>query len=210
MDITLVGTGIVAVVCAVVAYFFMRGKSEREVELLRPRDSRGHILKVVQETDIGLMCKKVKGVTHRFIKAGKGWTFDMGGHMVTRFFGIEGKAYTALVKQSGTENVSVAEYLKWLWGNKFYSQIPEQQRHTVETDIVGITVSIDPFDPKSVGPELPSLSADDVHDQDDNTMLSRFASSTGGEKGGTSWIPFIVSFVLGAMVMFFLMSRGVV
>jgi hypothetical protein len=191
-----------------IAYLFLHGKSERLVELLRPRDSRGQILQVVQETDIGLLCKKVQGVTHRFIKVGQGWTYDIGGKMVTKFFGIEGKAYTGLIKDSGAENVSVSSYLKWLWGEKFYATVPEPQRRTVETDVVGITVAIEPVDTE--GTSLPLISADDIHDQEDNAMLTRFAASTSPKEGGKSWIGYVVSFLLGASLMFFLVSRGLV
>ena len=186
-------------------YYF---RPEKRVELLRPRDSRGQVLRVSQETDLGLMCKKVKGVTHRFIKVGRGWTFSLGGKMVTKFFGIEGKAYTGIPRDSGPVEVPVSEYLKWLWGEKFYNVIPEEQRRTVETEAVGIIVAIDPIEEEEHN--LPTISADDIHDQDDNVMLGRLARSSGDRAGPRSILNYVLAFTLGLASMFFLVTKGLV
>jgi len=194
-----------AVIIGIAIYIVISLKPEKRVELLRPRDSRGRVLPVVEETDLGLTCKKTGGVTHRFIKAGRGWTFNVRGKMITKFFGMEGRAYTGIIKGDEIVNVSIAEFLKWTWGPKFYEAIPEQQRQSVETDVQGITVEVQRVNEDEFG--LPTLRSDDVHDEDESVMIRRFAKGAQESKPG-SYINYVATGLIGALIMYMAVSQG--
>lgn len=188
-----------------VFYMYSHFKPEKYVELLRPRDSRGKKLSVTQETDLGIVTRKSGGVVHRFIKKGRGWVFNIGGKMVTKFFGIEGTAYTGKPKGDEIENVPVKDYLIFLWGEKFYKSVPAAQRKTVETDVVGITVDITRVDTKK--DDLPALTADDINSEDDRRVLEALAGA--GERSvKQSLYQWLVPFFLGAAVIYFVIKQG--
>lgn len=180
-------------------------RPEKRVELLRPRDSRGKVLTVIQETDIGLTCKGVKGVVHRFIKAGRGWTFNVNGKMITKFFGIEGSAYTGLIRGDDIVRVSVPEFLKHTWGPKFYDAIPTQQKQAIETDVEGITIEALRIDEEEA--QLPRLRSADVFDEDESIMIRRFAKGV-QEKGPVSFVNYVISTGVGALLMYMAIGQG--
>lgn len=198
---------LVIIAISSIGYVFLFIKPTKKVLLLRPRDHRGKSLSVVQETDLGLSCKPIKGVTHRFLKIGSSWVFNEGGRMVTRFFGIEGTAYTAIVRAGAMVNISVKEFLIFLWDEKFYNAIPESQRKKVETDVIGITVKISEIIEEEEG--LPTLTSSDINDEDDNLILSKIAKP---QKINTSQaiMSTIVNFMLGAALMYFVIKQGYV
>jgi len=180
-------------------------RPEKRVELLRPRDSRGRILPIVEETDLGLTCKRTGGVTHRFIKAGRGWIFNVRGKMITKFFGIEGRAYTGMVRGDEVVNVSISELLKWAWGEKFYAAIPVQQKQAIETDVYGITIEVQRIDEDEFG--LPTLRADDVNDEDESVMIRRFAKGAQDAKPA-SYVNYVATGLIGALLMYMAMGQG--
>lgn len=188
-----------------IGYVLIFIKPTKKVMLLRPRDHRGKSLSIRQETDIGLACKAIKGVTHRFIKIGPSWVFHEGGRMITRFFGIEGTAYTALARGDAIVNVSVKEYLEFLWGEKFYKAIPEAQQTKVETDVIGITIKISEIDEDEKG--LPTLTSSDINDEDDNLILSKIAKPQ-KQKTSQAIMNTIINFALGAALMYFIVKQG--
>jgi len=190
-----------------ILYVIIFIKPVKRVLLLRPRDRRGKSLTVTQETDLGLVCKPSKGVTHRFIKVGPSWVFHEAGRMITRFLGLEGTAYTAIAKGGDIVNVSVKEFLIFLWDEKFYKEIPPVQREKVETDVIGITIKVQAIDEDEAG--LDTLTADDINDENDNIVLSKIAEP---QKTSTSQsiINNLIWLMLGAAVMFFAVTKGMV
>ena len=193
------------VCCAIIIYVLAFIKPTKKVLLLRHRDRRGKTLNVTQETEIGLLCKAIKGVTYRFFKFGPSFVFQEGGHMVTRFFGVEGTAYTGVARSTGEENISVKDFLIFLWGEPFYKGIPLVQRQKVEEDRVGITIEIDKVDEEENG--LPTLTASDINDENEAIVLGKL---TPKQKGSTSdsVIKTITTFLLGAAVMYFAVTKG--
>ncbi len=203
---------IVNILLAVVAfssifYVILFIKPTKKVLLLRPRDRRGQSLSVVQETDLGLVCKPIKKVTHRFIKVGPSWVFHETGRMVTRFLGLEGTAYTALAKGDDIVNISIKEFLEFLWGKEFYSAIPEVQKGKVETDVIGITIKVQKIDEEEAG--LNPLTADDINDENDNIVLSKIAEPQKTDLS-QNIIKNLMWLMLGALGMFFITTRGVI
>lgn len=203
---------IINILLAVVAfssifYVILFIKPTKKVLLLRPRDRRGQSLSVVQETDLGLVCKPIKKVTHRFIKVGPSWVFHETGRMVTRFLGLEGTAYTALAKGDDIVNISIKEFLEFLWGKEFYGAIPEVQKSKVETDVIGITIKVQKIDEEEAG--LNPLTADDINDENDNIVLSKIAEPQKTDLS-QSIIKNLMWLMLGALSMYFITTRGVI
>ena len=133
----------VAAVVLVIPIMVMRYKPVKKVELLRPRDRRGQTLTVNRETDLGVECKKSGDFIYRFIKAGPSWVFNQGGRQITKFFGIEGTAYTGIPKGDDITLSSISELLRFIWGDKFYDAIPSKQKDAVEKDKWGITINVE-------------------------------------------------------------------
>jgi len=186
-------------------FFIMSIKPKKELLLLRPRDRRGEELPIYQETEIGLFCKGAKNVTYRFFKFGPSWIFNKGGRMITRFFGIEGTAYTGVARSTGEENISVKDFLIFLWGEPFYKGIPLVQRQKVEEDRVGITIEIGKVDEEEHG--LPTLSASDINDENENVVLGKLTPKQKGSTGDTL-MKTIMAFFLGAFIMYFVRGQG--
>lgn len=169
--------GIAVIITALIFYIifkvFLKAKPRKEVLLLRPRDRRGEALPVTQETDRSLKCGKSNPI-HRFIKVGAGYVFNIGGTMVTRFFGIEGSAFTATLG-SGLMKGTIPDYLREVWGKEQYEKIPLDMRSPLESGKIGIIIEPEPISGKEHG--LPDLTSDEVDDESDHVMLSRIAAA---------------------------------
>lgn len=161
------------VILCLVAYLIISRRPTKEVLLLRPRDKRGLVVPIAQETDLGLICKKTGGIMRRFLKAGCAWTFTIRGKVVTRFIGLEGTAYTAILKGKEIVNISLEEALRIVWDDDFYDKIPPERKEAVEKDKWGITIEVSPIVEEEEG--LIPMSSDDLHDADDDVVLSKIA-----------------------------------
>jgi len=188
-----------------IGYVILFLKPTKKVLHLRPRDHRGKTLTVSQETDLALTCKPKKGVSHWFIKYGPSYVFNEGGRMVTRFFGIEGTAYTAIAVYDELIKVSVKEFLEACWGNKFFKLLPEKQRKIIEEDRVGITIELQKIDAEDVG--LPTLTSSDINDEGEQIILSKISSP---KKTNTSQtiMASLTTFLLGAALAYFVVKQG--
>lgn len=171
-------TGILALVIVAAGFilvfrFLSRAKPTREVLFLRPRDRRGERLVITQETDLSVACERSNPV-HRFIKAGAGYTFKEGGRMVTRFWGIEGTAYTGVLQNARDIKMSISVFLRELWGDRFYDRMPTEQKKQVEEHKIGVTIAPVPIIEEEYG--LPTLTSDDVNDEGDAVVLQRISN----------------------------------
>jgi len=167
-------TGIIALIvtAAILGWglkLILQARPRKEVLFLRPRDRRGEILEVTRETDRSLICEKSNPL-HRFIKTAPGYTFIDGGKPVTRFWGIEGTVYTALIKGGEEIRMKLTDFLRDAWG-KTYDKMPEKLKKLVEN--VDVIVEPVPIKPEEHG--LPTLSSDEINDEADAIMLSRLA-----------------------------------
>ncbi len=198
---------VVVLVCGGTVAFVMGRLPKKEVLHLRPRDKRGESLTISDETDLGLICKKKRGGgVNRYIKRGSGWVFNEAGRMVTRFFGIEGSAYTAYAKE-GNEitDITIPQYLRFLWTDKFYEMVPAEKRRAIESDVIGMTIA-----PKAVNYEaedLPHLTTDMINDEDDSRMLQKFVESN-QPKTSADMMRLIFAALLGAFAMYFIVKQG--
>lgn len=197
----------VLIVLGVAVIFTLRSRMPRkEVMHLRPRDKRGEAFKVSDETDLALICNMKNGSVNRYIKRGCGWVFNEKGRMVTRFFGMEGTAYTTEAKGNDIFKVPVSKFLKSYWGETFYNQIPEKQRRAVETDVIGIT--IEPTKIEEEEYELPNLTTEQINDEDDAQMLKKFVQQHREKTTAQDVYRIVIVFVLGFLSAFFVLTKG--
>jgi len=201
---TINGMLAMALISLIGGYLFIelyKKMPSKEVLLLRPRDMRGLHVPVTKETDIGLTCKKVKGVPRAFLKAGPAWTFAKGGKITTRFLGIEGTAYTAVVK-SGKKIIStLAETVHLLWGDDFYSKIPKKQKDQIEKTKWGVTVEVE-----KVRKDDDTRSTD-IHQDDDETVLSAIAKVQKSTKKAEIY-QFLIGLAIGLLGMYLIIGQG--
>ena len=148
------------------------GKTKKEVMFLRPRDKRGEKLIVTKETDRSILCEQSDPI-HRFIKVGSSFIYKDGGKTSIRFFGIEGSAYTAMLKPEDPVSIPVVQFLQTLWGAKIYNALPQKMKDAVEKDKLGITIEPTKINADDLG--LDKLTSDDVNDEGDATILQRLA-----------------------------------
>ena len=106
----IIAIGGTAVLILLLFMFTNKSKVTKEVMFMRPRDKRGEKMNITRETDRSILCEQTNPV-HRFIKIGPAWTFKDGGHTSYRFLGIEGSAYTAMLKEAATIKLTVREDL---------------------------------------------------------------------------------------------------
>jgi len=156
-----------------IIWFFIRARPRKEVLFLRPRDRRGERLIITKETDRSIVCGRSNPVK-RFIKIGPGYAFNEGGKMVTRFWGIEGLAYTAGLEGDDPVKMSIPEYLRVVWGKRFYESVPPKQRAAIERDHIGVIIEPVPIKP----PGFRHLTSEDIDDEADAVILSRIAKAT--------------------------------
>lgn len=170
IDAVSIGVIIITITIVFIAFSSASKKHRKEVLFLRPRDKRGETLKVTRETDRSLWCE-LSDPVHRFIKVGPAFDFIDGKRVVTRFFGIEGSAYTASLGNPVGVKMSVDDFLKNVWGEEVYNKLPQKLRDVVEKGKFGITI-----EPKEIiSEDLPRLTSDDVNDEGDAVILNRLA-----------------------------------
>ena len=152
----------------------------KRVELLRPRDHRGEELKIEKETIVGVQCKPEKGSVMRFLKYGPSYVFNLGGKMLTRFYGIEGSVYTVRMEYLNSIQQSLEKHLRFLWGDAEYNKMPQPLRKAVEDDRVGVTISFDmPTQTTGGDGEIATgLSSQYLNEESDATILGQIAEKT--------------------------------
>ena len=150
-----------------------KAPQKNEVLFLRPRDKRGERLSVTRETDRSVLCEKSDPI-HRFIKVGSSWNFKEGSKNIIRFFGIEGSAYTPIIKDEEEIQLTIPEFLKSLWTDRVYNALPKKLRKALEDDELGVI--IDPVEITAEDYGLTKLSSDDVNDEGDAIVLNRLAN----------------------------------
>lgn len=122
-------------------------KAKDQVMKLIPRDRRFIDFNVAMEDAFGVECEPKKGYPpQRFIKYRPGFTGQVGKFLkrsVTRYFGLEGTAYTCQVQSTPVMLGTLAEALKGIWGEKFYNTVPEPQRLKLEKEKVDVIVDLE-------------------------------------------------------------------
>jgi len=130
---------------------------------------------ITRETDRSIVCGRTNPI-HRFIKVGPGYVFNEGGKAVTRFWGIEGTAYTGVLAGDKPVKLTIPEYLRMVWGKRFYESVPPKQREALEKDKMGVIIEPVPIQEEKYG--FPTLTSEDIDDEADAVILSRIAKAT--------------------------------
>lgn len=181
-----IGTVVIAIFLLI---FIRKGKPITEVIYCRERDRRGEDLRVTSETAQSLLIRRtgiLSGANSfplRFLKFAGSYVFRKGGKMITRFFGREGDAYTWWIGESGHKELgTISQTLRGIWGKAIYDQIPKDQRDSIETSKVFVTVNLR-------GGEIPEglkfISEEDIFDLDDRkaaTILGESMKKTAGRE----------------------------
>lgn len=152
-------------------------KAKNHVTKLIPRDHRFIDFNIIKETAVSLICEIKKGFPpQRFFKLRSGWTGQVGRFLkrtVTKYFGIEGTAYTWKI-ESGEDIPlgTLSDSLKVVWGEPFYNQVPAKQRELVEESKIGVTVDIssEPLTPKG----FRKISEEDIKSEQDRDASETF------------------------------------
>jgi hypothetical protein len=169
-----------------------------QVIKLIDRERRFIDLDVAEESAVTITCKNKKGIPpQRFVKYAPGYVGSVGTVVrkpITRFFGKEGTAYTWMMKSSGLVKVKLEDALKGLWGEDFYSEIPETQRAMVEESKIGVTIDIT----EGLTPGgYKSVSEEDIKREEDREAAKTFWQGK-NPKGTTQWI--IIGLAVGCGV----------
>lgn len=120
-----IGVSVIATIGLTLYYLMTSGKLRKTVTFLMPGERRGVELRVTKETDFGLYTKPSESVTRRFIKLARGYTIKRGRNQHVTFFGLEGTIFTAAPGRISLKR-SLAETLKFIWGEPFVSKFQAQ------------------------------------------------------------------------------------
>lgn len=158
--------------------------------VLQPSSKRYFDLPV-HETESSLEGKR-ENIDHRYYKAGPGWVGKKGA---VRFLGIEGNAYTAIVKDNAPVKMRLSQAVKILLGDA-YEKMPAPQRQIIEHHVFGVTV---------VPEEIPLIdknrmvSGESVDDETDKKALKHLANAM-KDKGKMDWTNVLLGFLGGALI----------
>ncbi len=174
--------------------------NKKSIDVRRTRDKRAFTMPITSETEIALHCPKKEGVHWRFYKSGPGWTYPNGS---AKFDGIEGSAFTSVIKNDKPVTLKLAEALRILWGEVAYDNMPKPMKEVVEKHQFGVTVY-----PEKISDEdkAGGLSAMSIDDENDAKVISHIAKAVEGKKKmdwNTVLMGIAVGIVLGIMLVNF-------
>jgi hypothetical protein len=180
----------------------MQGK-RKTVMLMRPADLRFTEIPIKRETDLGLECDKVEGISWRFFKSGPAWSGDKS----VKFLAAEGTPLISYIQADKKEaTCAIPEFLNMAWGEGYYKKLPKELRDMLDgrdTHRWGATVTVKPIIPaKEFG--LNQVMADAILRESDIGMLEDFGKSTPKRdkiKDFARWIiPVALGFFIGIVV----------
>jgi hypothetical protein len=202
---------LVFLLIGIIVGILLRPRWHNTVMKLMPQDRRFVDFDIAQETAISVVCKDKKGYPpHRFLKIAEGFIGDTGfiiKRAVTRYIGKEGTAYLWTVDQDQFKRIEggMPSYLKNLWGEQTYNEMPEDLRQKVETDKVLVTVDLsDGLTP----PGMRSLGEEDIKREEDRQACETLWAGKRREERGT-WISNLIIGLAGFGIACFLMVVGV-
>ena len=166
---------------------FLRPWMGNQVQKFIPADHRFMDLAIDEETSISVQCKKKKGMpVQRFLKLHPGFTGIVGRFLkkpITRYLGIEGTAYTWQIESGRFIKAgSLQDSVRALWGEDFYSTVPERQRDMLEESRIQVTVGLDEAPLTPAG--MRSISEEDIKQEEDRQASKTFWSAHAGQTKG--------------------------
>ena len=181
-------------------------KQKKEVMLLR-EDYRFMTLEVERETDYVAYCKKKEGIAYRIFKLGPGWT-----EKIVRFLTVEGIPIVHYVKASKEKaEATLEEYLKIIWTDTAYNNLPRALKEKLQEGGVGVTVEIQPLIPNlEMQKALDSLKAEGMLYDADIDNLSEFGLAKGVKKWTDKMIDKLPWILAGIGLTYILQGIGLI
>ncbi len=177
-----------------------------------PGDHRFIDFSIDEESSVSVQCKKVKGMPiQRFFKYHPGFTGIVGRIIkkpITRYLGIEGTAYSWQIKNGTWEKLgSLKDAVETVWGEDFWSHVPDRQKALLEESRIQVTVGLDeaPLTPGG----MRSISEEDIKQEEDRQASKTFWQEHSGQIKG-----YIINLFLaggtGFGVALFLVMLGII
>jgi len=166
---------------------FVRPWIGNQVIKFTPGDHRFIDLSIDEESSVSIQCKKIKGMPiQRFFKLHPGFTGIVGRILkkpITRWLGIEGTAYTWMIKAGRYEKLgALSDAVRTVWGEEFFSTIPDRQKKMMEESRIQVTVGLDeaPLTPEG----MRSISEEDIKQEEDRRASKTFWEEHKGQMQG--------------------------
>jgi hypothetical protein len=119
--------------------------NKKTVDILRPIDHSGFPLKIIDETEKGLIGPKIRDVYWRLYKGGPGWNFPKG---TRQFYAMEGDAYTEVFVDDAPRKVRLPDAMRILWGDVAYEKMPFALKDILEKHQFAVTIEPQPVPKK--------------------------------------------------------------
>jgi hypothetical protein len=201
----------IALVIGLALGVFLKPFVGNQVIKIIPTDHRFIDLDIKEETAVSLECKKKKGYPlQRFFKLHPGFT-GMAGRIikkpVTRFLGMEGTAYTWKVQEGVNKLLgSLKDAVRAVWGEDFWSYVPDEQRALLDESRIQVTVGLDesPLTPEN----MRSVSEEDIKIETDRKAAQTLWAEH-GIKLRNQYINMILAGGFGAAIVFALFFLGI-
>ena len=171
---------------------------KKSIMVIDPTSKRFYDLAILKETENTLEAKR-RGVPYRYFKSGPGWNGEKG---VTRFIGLEGTAYTAIVTDDNPKVIKpLSQAMKFILGEG-YQKIPQPQREVIEHHVYGVTVQPDavPMTDKKM-----TISAENV-DKENIKIAMDAQGKRLKKKGKTDYMTLLYGACIGGFVVYVLVN----
>ena len=172
---------------------------KKSIMVIQPASKRFFDLLITRETENTLEAKR-RGIPHRYFKSGPGWSGEKG---VTRFLGIEGNAYTAIVvDDKPAKTLRLSQALRILWGEYYDKKLPNEQKQILEHHVFGVTVQPDavPSEDKKM-----TISAENV-DKENIKIAMDAQGKRLKKKGKTDYMTLFYGSCIGGFIVYVLVN----
>lgn len=202
---------VIFLLTGIIVGFLFRPRGGNTVMKILPKDRRFVDFKIAEETAVSVECEDKKGYPpHRFLKIAQGF-YGTTGRFVkrtsTRYLGKEGTAYLWLTEQDRLKRVDggLPAYLKTLWGETGFNEMPKDLKTKVETSTVLVTVDLaDGLTPEDMRP----ISEENIKTEEDRKAAQLFFEGKKKEDRH-AWVNLILAGVAGFGLAAVLMLIGV-
>jgi hypothetical protein len=202
----------VFILSGVLIGLFLRPWLGNQVLKFIPGSHRFIDLSIDEETSVSVQCKKIKGMPiQRFFKLHPGYTGVVGRFLkkpITRYLGIEGTAYTWKIKAGEWEKLgTLSDAVRTVWGEDFYSSIPDRQNKILQESKIMVTVGLDesPLTPEG----MRSISEEDIKQEEDRQAAKTLWEEHGSQQK-SFWVNLFLAGGTGFGLALFLVMIGII
>jgi len=203
---------VVFLLTGIIVGFLFRPRGGNTVMKILPKDRRFVDFKIAEETAVSVECEDKKGYPpHRFLKIAQGF-YGTTGRFVrrtsTRYLGKEGTAYLWLTDQDRLKRVDggLPAYLKTLWGDGPYDEMPDDLKVKCDDSKVLVTVDLaDGLTPEDMRP----ISEENIKTEEDRKAAQLFFEGKKKEERH-AWVNLILAGAAGFGVACALVLIGII